>query len=46
MHLSKKYDHDLMKVKTILEEDIIDKIDTGASPSKETKFPGVAANVN
>jgi len=45
MQLSKKYDDDLMKVKSILEEDIIEKIDTGASPTKESVAATAALNI-
>ena len=45
MQLSKKYDDDLMKVKSILEEDIIEKIDTGASPTKESVAATDALNI-
>jgi hypothetical protein len=39
MQLTKKYDDDLMKVKSILEEDIIEKIDN-ISPNKSQKVKG------
>lgn len=45
MQLSKKYDDDLMKVKSILEEDIIEKIDIGASPTKESVADSAAVNI-
>jgi hypothetical protein len=45
MQLSKKYDDDLMKVKSILEEDIIEKIDIGASPTKESVAATAALNI-